>query len=94
MSGLKIDGMNIRVEMDWGFSDGRQYGRAMDGGQIRHYVKTIMKKGQNLDRRQDGYGYHDNRKRERDGGYNSRYGDSRARYGNESDFDYKRHKSY
>lgn len=94
MSGLKIDGKNIRVEMDWGYSDGRQYGRAVDGGQIRDYVKDIISKGQNLDKRQDSRGYRDNRKRDRDGGYNSRYNDSRSRYGNDSGYDYKRHKSY
>lgn len=41
LSGLKLDGQTIRVEMDWGYSDGRQYGRASNGGQMRHYINDI-----------------------------------------------------
>ena len=53
LSGLKIDGRPIRVEMDWGFSDGRQYGRAADGGQMRYYINDIKSRGREDDRKRD-----------------------------------------
>lgn len=35
LSGTKLDGKVIRVELDAGFKPGRQYGRGMSGGQVR-----------------------------------------------------------
>jgi nuclear cap-binding protein subunit 2 len=36
LSGTKLDGSIIRVELDAGFQPGRQYGRGASGGQVRH----------------------------------------------------------
>lgn len=36
LSGTKLDGSVIRVELDAGFQAGRQYGRGSSGGQVRH----------------------------------------------------------
>jgi nuclear cap-binding protein subunit 2 len=35
ISGTKLDGRCIRVELDAGFQPGRQYGRGISGGQVR-----------------------------------------------------------
>ena len=35
LTGTKLDGMLIRVELDAGFKPGRQYGRGTNGGQVR-----------------------------------------------------------
>jgi nuclear cap-binding protein subunit 2 len=35
LSGTKLDGRVIRVELDAGFKPGRQFGRGMSGGQVR-----------------------------------------------------------
>ncbi len=35
ISGTKLDGRAIRVEMDKGFYEGREYGRGQSGGQVR-----------------------------------------------------------
>jgi len=35
LSGSKLDGKVIRVELDAGFKPGRQYGRGASGGQVR-----------------------------------------------------------
>jgi len=35
LSGTKLDGRVIRVELDAGFQPGRQYGRGVSGGQVR-----------------------------------------------------------
>jgi RNA recognition motif-containing protein len=35
LSGTKLDGRVIRVELDAGFQPGRQYGRGASGGQVR-----------------------------------------------------------
>lgn len=34
-----VTGRTIRVELDWGFSEGRQYGRGKKGGQIRDELR-------------------------------------------------------
>ena len=34
ISGTVLDGRQIRVELDFGFKDGRQYGRGQTGGQV------------------------------------------------------------
>lgn len=38
-SGAKLDNRFIQIEVDWGFSDGRQYGRGENGFQIRDTFK-------------------------------------------------------
>jgi nuclear cap-binding protein subunit 2 len=35
LTGTKLDGLPIRVELDAGFKPGRQYGRGTSGGQVR-----------------------------------------------------------
>lgn len=34
LNGTKCDDRVIRVDLDWGFEEGRQYGRGRDGGQV------------------------------------------------------------
>lgn len=46
LSGTSLDHHIIRVELDAGFKDGRQYGRGQHGGQVRDYKK--MTKQQSL----------------------------------------------
>lgn len=97
MSGLKIDGRPIRVEMDWGFSDGRQYGRAVDGGQMRYYINDIKNSAKGGNRKRSDYsrddrrdnGYRDNRRRER---YDRQNSDYRRRDRNDS-YDNKRRRN-
>lgn len=82
LSGLKLDGQTIRVEMDWGYSDGRQYGRASNGGQMRHYINDIKNSAKsyhkypNNDRHYNSYDRR-NSYRKRDSG--DSYGDSKRR---------------
>jgi nuclear cap-binding protein subunit 2 len=40
LSGTKLDGSIIRVELDAGFQNGRQFGRGQSGGQVRHERKA------------------------------------------------------
>lgn len=42
LTGAKLDGKIIRVELDAGFVPGRQYGRGSSGGQVRHDRKRQM----------------------------------------------------
>eukprot|EP01083_Nonionella_stella_P052507 139296_1 len=37
---MKLDGRIIRVDMDPGFEEGRQYGRGKSGGQVRDFHRT------------------------------------------------------
>ena len=44
LSGTKVDERPIRVDFDWGFVEGRQFGRGRAGGQVCHnriYFKDI-----------------------------------------------------
>lgn len=34
ISGTKLDNRYVRVDLDWGFQEGRQYGRGKTGGQV------------------------------------------------------------
>lgn len=52
LSGTKLDGSVIRVELDAGFQDGRQYGRGRAGGQVRHDRKK--EEEENRKRRYEG----------------------------------------
>lgn len=65
LNGFLLDNNHIRIEMDWGFSEGRQYGRAPNGGQRRHYLSKLQ--GESDDRSQ---GRRDHR---RGGGFNRGY---------------------
>ncbi|XP_077228765.1 nuclear cap-binding protein subunit 2-like [Tasmannia lanceolata] len=39
-SGTILDDRSIRVDFDWGFQDGRQWGRGRSGGQVRDEYRT------------------------------------------------------
>lgn len=82
ITGLTLDGQTIRVEMDWGFSEDRQYGRASNGGQMRHYINEIKNSGKRVDvryhDRRDQY-HHDNRRRRHHDGYDNDREDRRRR---------------
>lgn len=81
LSGLKLDGQTIRVEMDWGYSDGRQYGRASNGGQMRHYINDIKNSAKNYHRypNNDRHYNYDRRNSYRKRDYGDNYGDSKRR---------------
>lgn len=34
LNGTLLDERNIRVDFDWGFEEGRQFGRGKSGGQV------------------------------------------------------------
>jgi nuclear cap-binding protein subunit 2 len=36
ISGTMLDDRPIRVDFDWGFEEGRQWGRGRSGGQVLH----------------------------------------------------------
>ena len=48
LSGTKLDGRIIRVELDAGFQPGRQYGRGKGGGQVRDERKTDLDRKRGL----------------------------------------------
>ena len=90
-SGLKIDGQPIRIEMDWGFSDGRQYGRAVDGGQMRHFLNGLKSTNNGRDRKNGG-NYHSEGRRNTNnyrGGKRNRYG-----YQQHNDYHHREKRSY
>lgn len=62
LSGTKLDGRVIRVELDAGFKPGRQYGRGKSGGQVRDDRRT-----RDPDRMHDG-GQQQQQQRNRYGG--------------------------
>lgn len=39
LNGTVLDGRIIRVDIDWGFEEGRQYGRGRSGGQVRDELR-------------------------------------------------------
>jgi nuclear cap-binding protein subunit 2 len=45
LGGLKLDERVIRVDFDWGFVEGRQYGRGRSGGQVRDEHRTDFDPG-------------------------------------------------
>jgi len=45
LSGTKLDGKVIRVELDAGFQPGRQYGRGVSGGQVRDDRRAKQESG-------------------------------------------------
>ncbi|CAL8469452.1 g8993 [Coccomyxa elongata] len=40
ISGTIMDDRPVRVDFDWGFKDGRQFGRGRSGGQVRDEYRT------------------------------------------------------
>lgn len=40
ISGTMLDDRPIRVDFDWGFEEGRQWGRGRSGGQVRDEYRT------------------------------------------------------
>ena len=45
VSGRILDDRAIRVDIDWGFQDGRQYGRGKSGGQVRDEYRMDYDEG-------------------------------------------------
>ena len=41
INGMALDERLIRVDFDWGFRDGRQFGRGKSGGQVRCACCTL-----------------------------------------------------
>lgn len=50
LSGTKLDGRVIRVELDAGFQPGRQYGRGVHGGQVRDERRNTIDPARKLAR--------------------------------------------
>jgi len=50
INGTTLDGRPIRVDFDWGFKEGRQFGRGKSGGQIRDEYRV------GFDSERGGYG--------------------------------------
>lgn len=40
LNGTALDERDIRIDFDWGFQEGRQYGRGKSGGQVRDEYRT------------------------------------------------------
>jgi len=53
LSGTKLDGRVIRVELDAGFQPGRQYGRGKSGGQVRDDRKADLDRKRGLSSQQN-----------------------------------------
>jgi RNA recognition motif-containing protein len=49
ISGTLLDDRIIRVDFDWGFVEGRQYGRGISGGQVHTVLKGHGVAGTNCD---------------------------------------------
>ena len=45
INGTKLDDRVIRVDFDWGFVEGRQFGRGRSGGQVRDEFRTDFDEG-------------------------------------------------
>lgn len=45
INGSMMDGRSIRVDHDWGFVEGRQFGRGRSGGQVRDEHRTDYDQG-------------------------------------------------
>merc|ERR1712032_1314290 len=65
LTGTKLDGRIMRVELDAGFQPGRQYGRGKSGGQVRDDKRGTVDPG----------------RRSRNGGFNNAGGGGGAHYG-------------
>ena len=42
VTGTKLDNRYIRVDVDWGFREGRQFGRGKMGGQVRDVAIALL----------------------------------------------------
>lgn len=42
LSGTRVDERPIRVDFDWGFVEGRQFGRGRAGGQVCNVLPSFM----------------------------------------------------
>mmetsp|Transcript_10379 Transcript_10379/g.25967 ORF Transcript_10379/g.25967 Transcript_10379/m.25967 type:complete len:220 (+) Transcript_10379:267-926(+) len=60
VSGRCLDNRDVRVDLDWGFREGRQYGRGKSGGQVRDEFRMDYDEGRG------GLGGAAQRERERD----------------------------
>eukprot|EP00884_Botryococcus_braunii_P006551 jgi/Botrbrau1/15898/Bobra.40_1s0080.1 len=45
LSGMLMDDRPVRVDFDWGFQEGRQFGRGRSGGQVRDEYRTDYDEG-------------------------------------------------
>ena len=45
LNGSKLDDREIRIDFDWGFQEGRQFGRGKSGGQVRDEYRTYYDAG-------------------------------------------------
>ena len=45
LNGTKLDDREIRIDFDWGYEDGRQFGRGKSGGQVRDEYRTYYDGG-------------------------------------------------
>lgn len=45
INGTTLDDRAIRVDFDWGFQEGRQYGRGLSGGQVRDEYRVEYDSG-------------------------------------------------
>ncbi|KAI9034476.1 cap-binding protein CBP20 [Hyaloraphidium curvatum] len=45
INGTRLDDRPVRADLDWGFREGRQYGRARTGGQVRDEFRTDFDAG-------------------------------------------------
>ncbi|KAI3643762.1 hypothetical protein MP228_009209 [Amoeboaphelidium protococcarum] len=73
LSGTKLDDRHIRIDLDPGFTDGRQYGRGKSGGQVRDEMRDDFDEGRGgygkraRQQEDSSYGYQDR------GGYQNSY---------------------
>lgn len=44
LNGYKLDGSMLKVDLDYGFFEGRQFGRGKHGGQLKKDFETMSKK--------------------------------------------------
>jgi nuclear cap-binding protein subunit 2 len=45
LNGTKLDDRDVRIDFDWGFQEGRQFGRGKSGGQVRDEYRTTYDAG-------------------------------------------------
>ena len=45
LNGTKLDDREVRMDFDWGFVEGRQFGRGKSGGQVRDEYRTTYDEG-------------------------------------------------
>ena len=45
LNGTTLDDREIRIDFDWGFVEGREFGRGKSGGQVRDEYRTYYDAG-------------------------------------------------